>query len=247
MQHCWKWITATFKTLRDQTLLRQLSLDDRKLIAQIRSKRLTYLGAQKLICLVKTCRSIENQHLPGAFVEAGCALGGSSILIASLKNPDREQLIFDVFDMIPAPSQNDTPEVHERYQVILSGKSTGIGGDVYYGYQKNLYEIVRNNLTEFGMAPESNRISLIKGLVQDTMNINQPVAMAHIDVDWYDPVKTCLDRIWPHLVTGGSIILDDYCSWGGCQKATDEFIQTIPNQYWADNSAGSMKLTKKDS
>lgn len=247
MQRCWKWITATFKTLHDQTQLRQLSPDDRKLIAQIRSKRLTYLGAKKLICLVNTCRSIENRHLPGVFVEAGCALGGSSILIASLKSPDREQLIFDVFDMIPAPSQDDPPEVHKRYQRIISGKSTGIGGDVYYGYQNNLYEIVRNNLTEFGMAPESNKISLIKGLVQDTMNINQPVAMAHIDVDWYDPVKTCLERIWPNLIIGGSIILDDYGSWGGCKKATDEFIQTLPNQYVTDDSAGSMKLTKKAS
>ena len=67
-------------------------------------------------------------------------------------------------------------------------------------------------------------MSLIKGLVQDTMRIDQPVAFAHVDVDWYEPVLTCLQRVFPKLVEGGSIILDDYHDWGGCRKATDEYI-----------------------
>jgi asparagine synthase (glutamine-hydrolysing) len=55
------------------------------------------------------------------------------------------------------------------------------------------------------------------------MVIEQPVAFAHIDVDWYEPVLTSLKRIFPHLVVGGSIILDDYHDWGGCRKATENF------------------------
>lgn len=88
-------------------------------------------------------------------------------------------------------------------------------------------------------------MSLVKGLVQETMKIDQPVAFAHIDVDWYDPVITCLERIFPNLVVGGSIILDDYHDWGGCRKATDEYLRRVAGQYVLDDSAGSMKITKK--
>ncbi len=43
---------------------------------------------------------------------------------------------------------------------------------------------------------------------------------------------------------GGSIILDDYHDWGGCKKATDEFLQTVVGQFALDDSAKSMKITR---
>jgi asparagine synthase (glutamine-hydrolysing) len=76
------------------------------------------------------------------------------------------------------------------------------------------------------------------------MSISSPVALAHIDVDWYDPVKTCLTRIFPFLAVGGSMIVDDYYSWGGAKKATDEFLATIPNQFVADDSSRSLRITR---
>jgi asparagine synthase (glutamine-hydrolysing) len=85
---------------------------------------------------------------------------------------------------------------------------------------------------------------LIEGLVQETMVITEPVVFAHIDVDWYDPVKTCLQQIWPNLVKGGSLILDDYHDWGGCRKATDEYFRNFVGEFSTDDSYGSMKITR---
>ncbi len=76
------------------------------------------------------------------------------------------------------------------------------------------------------------------------MIINQPVAFAHVDVDWYDPVMTSLERAFPNLVQGGSVILDDYHNWGGYRKATDEYLRSIIDRVIMDDSAGSMKITK---
>jgi asparagine synthase (glutamine-hydrolysing) len=76
------------------------------------------------------------------------------------------------------------------------------------------------------------------------MHIDQPVAFAHVDVDWYEPVSTCLERIFPRLVEGGSIILDDYHDWGGCRKAADEYLRGIAGQFALDDSAGSMKIIR---
>jgi hypothetical protein len=221
-----------------------LSTADRELISRIRAKHLTYLTDRKLKSLLETCRSIENTKLTGVFVEAGCALGGSTILISSVKAKARPFFVYDVFEMIPAPTKEDTPDVHERYRTIIAGKSRGINGDKYYGYEANLYQVVQSNLESFGIDCGDRNIFLIKGLLQDTMKIDQPVAFAHVDVDWYEPVKACLERIYPKLAIGGSVILDDYHDWGGCRKATDEYLRSVPGEFRLDDSAGSMKITR---
>jgi hypothetical protein len=228
----------------EESDLSRLPPKDRELISRIRSQKLTYLSEKKLASIAATIRSSEDTHLPGIFLEAGCALGGSAVLIASLKRPDRPLLIYDVFGMIPPPTPEDTQDVHDRYRTIVEGKSKGIGGDRYYGYMENLYEIVQSNLERFGINCAEQSVSLIKGLLQETMKIDQPVAFAHVDVDWYEPVMTCLKRVLPKLVLGGSMILDDYHDWGGCRKAVDEYMRGLIGQVELDDSAGSMKITK---
>lgn len=218
--------------------------ETRKLLSHIRASKLTYLSDRKLASLANTCEAIEEAALPGTFIEAGCALGGSAILIATLKSPERPFSIYDVFGMIPPPTQDDTKDVHDRYRTILEGKSVGIDGDKYCGYQENLYDVVQGNLRRFGIEPEARSVRLVKGLVQETMQIDGPVAFAHVDVDWYEPVLTCLHRIFPRLVEGGSIILDDYHDWGGCRKATDEYLRGITGEFVLDDAAGSMKITR---
>ena len=77
------------------------------------------------------------------------------------------------------------------------------------------------------------------------MTIDAPVAFAHIDVDWYEPVKVSLERIFPYLSAGGCIVLDDYHDWGGCKKATDEFLATVPGQFiLSDDRDGSVSIVK---
>lgn len=218
--------------------------EDRNLIQRIRSEKITYLSFRKLSSLAGTCRKIEKSGIEGIFIEAGCALGGSSILMASIKTPDRVLRIYDVFGMIPPPTEADTHDVHERYAEIVMGKAAGIDGDTYYGYESNLFDRVESNLRKFGISRTRQNIFLIKGLVQDTLQVDVPVALAHIDVDWYEPVLTCLQRIYPKLVVGGCIILDDYHDWGGCRKAVDEFIQSITGGYGLDDTAGSLRITK---
>ncbi|MBX9848970.1 MAG: TylF/MycF family methyltransferase [Rhodocyclaceae bacterium] len=64
-------------------------------------------------------------------------------------------------------------------------------------------------------------------------------------MDWYDPVKVCLERLFPRLSVGGSIVLDDCHHWGGCRKATDEYLRTVSGQFSLDDTARSLKITRK--
>jgi asparagine synthase (glutamine-hydrolysing) len=217
----------------------------RGVLDRVQRERLTYLGRRRLVTLARAMREVEAARRPGVVLELGCALGGSGILLAAAKRPERELRLYDVFGMIPPPGAEDGADVHARYAQIKDGGSQGLGGDTYYGYLPDLYERVRGAFTAFGFPPETSRVRLIRGLVQDTLELDQPVALAHVDVDWYDPVLCALERIWPRLNVGGRIVLDDYQDWSGCRKATDRFLAARPaGSHALDLSAGSLVLTK---
>jgi len=214
-------------------------------MSQIRDRKLTYLSDSRLQVLCELCLANERRHVPGVVIEAGCALGGSSILLCASKSPQRELFIYDVFEMIPPPSDKDGTDVHERYAIIKSGHSKGIGGGSYYGYMPNLLPRVKDAFSELGYPIDANNVSLVKGMLQDTLNVNQPVSLAHIDVDWYEPVKTCVERIFPRLSPFGAMVIDDYQDWSGCRTAVNEFFDRVPNESFEfDLTAGSLVVRK---
>jgi asparagine synthase (glutamine-hydrolysing) len=87
----------------------------------------------------------------------------------------------------------------------------------------DLLDRVTESFANYGVSPILHR-----GLFEHTLNPEWPVALAHIDCDWYEPVKLCLDRITPWLSPGAQVILDDYFDYGGAKKATDEHLATHP-------------------
>jgi asparagine synthase (glutamine-hydrolysing) len=133
--------------------------------------------------------------------------------------------------MIPPPSEKDDIDVHNRYKQIKSGKSEGLDGNKYYGYEDNLLGKIINNFKLNGIIPEDNNIHFKKGLYQYTMNIQTKVSMAHIDCDWYESVITCLEQIVPHMISGGVIIIDDYYCWSGCRTAVDKYFSDKKYKY----------------
>src|ERR1044071_9572550 len=95
----------------------------------VRERRLTYLTPRRLLDLEACVATINAEGVDGDVLECGVALGGSSILLATLKGPGRAFHGYDVFGLIPPPGPNDPPEAHERHAVITAGASRGLGGD----------------------------------------------------------------------------------------------------------------------
>jgi len=214
-----------------QQVSNEISEDQGQLIEKVRNRNLTYLDYSALVDLSKTVISIENQQLNGVFVEAGCALGGSTLIIASVKKTTRPFYVYDTFGMIPPPSQQDDEDIHQRYETIVSGKSVGISGEKYYGYEDNLLNKVKETFIEFNIPPEENEMHFVRGTYEKSLILNDPVAFAHIDCDWYESVKVCLERIEPKLVSGGVFIIDDYYTWSGCSKAVDSYFRNRSDEF----------------
>lgn len=193
-------------------------------ILRVKKANITYLSLAKLVSLSTCVKSIEHQGIPGIFVEAGCALGGSALVIADSKKMSRKFNIYDAFTQIPAPSSKDGHDAFRRYDQIINGISKGIKKDRYYGYEDNLLEIVLSNFQKFKLPIEQNRVELHQGLFTDVLIIDEPVALAHIDSDWYESITIALSRIVPKLSTDGLIIVDDYYDWVGAKQAVEDYF-----------------------
>jgi predicted O-methyltransferase YrrM len=193
-------------------------------IAAIRAANLSYCGAPKLENIAEAAAAIVAARVRGSWIEAGVALGGSAILLAKLKPRATTLALHDVFGMIPPPGPADGEDAHRRYAEIASGASKGIGGDAYYGYVPDLQAQVLANLRRFAIEPARDRVILVPGAFEATLHPAAPVALAHVDCDWHDSVRVCIERIAPVLAVGGMIVFDDYSSYSGCRTAVDEWL-----------------------
>ncbi|HKO98673.1 MAG TPA: TylF/MycF/NovP-related O-methyltransferase [Pyrinomonadaceae bacterium] len=203
----------------------------RRIVSAVYAGSLTYLEETALHDLCERVREVEDGGRIGVLLECGCALGGSAIVMAAAKSKQRHLYVYDVFGMPPPATEDDGPDGLRRYEVIKSGQSEGIHGSLYYGYVENLLQVVTENFRKHGLPIAFNKVHLIKGLIQDTLRISEPVALAHIDCDRYESVMTCLQRVEPHLIKGGVMVVDDYLSKSGCRKAVDEYFRSRAGEY----------------
>lgn len=217
------------------TLLRRSSLDlypDIEIPAPVQqvcdgvlAEHLTYLQPEALRSVVAAVLETERADRPGLIVEAGTALGGSAIAMAAAKAPGRRMRVYDAFGMIPPPGEKDTDRERARYEQIVAGASRGLGQETYYGYREDLLGEVTASFARFGLPVAESDVQLVPGLFEDTIDLDEPVALVHLDGDWYDSTMTCLTRLVPLLVPGGRVIVDDYFHWTGCRTAVDEFVE----------------------
>jgi O-methyltransferase len=219
--------TRILRTARDRMRARLAPALVGRTARTVKRDRLTYLSWSKLRSLERAADHVISAGVPGDFVEAGIALGGSGVLLASRLDAGRAFHGYDVFGMIPAPSARDHADAHERFARIAAGRSAGLEGDTYYGYVDDLRGRVEATFARYGVPLERGRIELHAGLFEDTLHPPGPVALAHIDSDWYEPVRTCLERIHPQLSPGGLLVLDDYADYAGCADAAHEFLAAV--------------------
>ncbi len=89
---------------------------------------------------------------------------------------------------------------------------------------------------------DEGRLRFVVGKVEDTLryeaNLPDQIALLRLDTDWYESTKVELERLWPRLVPGGILIVDDYGHWAGSKKAVDGFFgKTGPKLRRIDYSA----------
>lgn len=156
------------------------------------------------------------RHVQGVVVECGTWRGGMVSGIGQLLNdPSRKYYLFDSFEGLPVPTDEDGQHAFDW----AADKTS----DLYFD----------NCSAEIAYAEKATKLAglknveLIKGWFSDTLphfDKSQKIAILRLDGDWYDSTMQCLDNLYDSVVPGGLIIIDDYYTWDGCSRAVHDFL-----------------------
>jgi hypothetical protein len=186
----------------------------------------TSTGPERIVSLVNATKHIIQHNVEGSFVECGVWKGGSMMaILRTLKNleaTDREIYLYDTFEGMSEPTASDKSIRGESALNAFNEQKQTWEKIVYY----SSLEEVKENISSIEYPKE--KIHFIKGKVEDTIshdNTSEKIALLRLDTDWYESTKHELEYLFPKLVPGGVLIIDDYGHWEGCKKAVDEYFE----------------------
>lgn len=168
----------------------------------------TMVPVPRLRTLWRLANRVSTEGMTGAFVECGSCNGGTGAILARVAaKDDRAVWLFDSFEGLPEPR----PEDGER------AKS-------WVGQCLGQEEMVREVLSLVGARADG--VNIVKGWFDATLGPAQtgPIALLHLDADWYESTMTILINFYDRVVPGGYLVFDDYGHWPGCRRALDEFL-----------------------
>jgi hypothetical protein len=66
----------------------------------------------------------------------------------------------------------------------------------------------------------------VRGPVSETIpgQVPERIALCRLDTDYYESTRHELLHLFPRIVPGGVLIIDDYGDFPGCRKAVDEYL-----------------------
>jgi hypothetical protein len=169
-----------------------------------------------------------NKNITGDFVECGVA-AGAQIMAMSLanihKSGNRTIWAFDSFEGIPMAGEFDDVQVgigeikHDKFAPLEERL-------VSSGITVHSMENVKETFTKYNL-PLDN-VNFVKGWFQHTVPVNEvkEISILRLDGDLYESTLVCLQHLYPKVVTGGAVIVDDY-ALTGCRLAVEHYFESI--------------------
>lgn len=167
--------------------------------------------------------------LPGSIVELGVFKGASLLTFAKLceifcpGDTLKKVIGFDTFSGFPKLNEKDGKENIKR-----DLKPGGFNAGEFETTLRQLIDITQQD----SMIPRFQRIHLVRGDVVETVpeyvkqNPGLRISLLHLDMDIYEPTLTALKHLYPLVVPGGVVLLDEYGMDGfpGESAAFDEYF-----------------------
>ena len=167
----------------------------------------------------------------GDVVECGVWRGGVSALmyetISEYRKSSVKFWLFDTYEGMSDPTEHDFKSGNTFADTISKHKKflrDNGGSDWCRGELDDVratMKLASGNLED---------IEFIKGMVEDTLyvsNLPEKIALLRLDTDFYESTKAELEVLYPRLVKGGVLIVDDYGAWAGARKATKEYLEQM--------------------
>lgn len=206
-----------------QNLIPEITPDEIEVLSRYRE--FTVTQTERQWALLSSIRYLNKAGIEGDIVECGVWRGGSMMLAKDLcsDSPNARQFyLYDTFSGMSEPTDDDVshiePPARQTYQAPPSEGHTG--------WVAASLDEVTDNFRRAGLLDDS--VNFIKGKVEETLadeqNLPRRIALLRLDTDWYESTKIELEVLYPRLVPGGVLIIDDYGHWAGARKAVDEYF-----------------------
>ena len=179
----------------------------------------TQLNCAALWALYSSIRYVVDQKIEGDIVECGVFLGGSMMMILrtlqDMGDQNRRVFLYDSFEM---------------FSGVITEHDVNYRGRPVSGLTTNFMDVTRQNVDETGYPQD--QLVFVPGNVEETTTktSHDRIALLRLDTDTYYSTKVELENLYPYLVPGGVIIVDDYGYNAGCRKATDEYFASRGNK-----------------
>jgi hypothetical protein len=168
-------------------------------------------------------------ELPGDIVELGVYRGlslmswANFLEIRSMGDRAKQVIGFDNWKGFTTFDDKDGGE-DRRVNKVLGGYDGGVFKD-----------ILTDSIQIFDkdrFIPHKPRVILVDGDIEETVPqwiADHPgvrISLLHFDCDLYQPTITGLEHLWPRMVRGGVVLLDEYGirPWEGETTAVDEYF-----------------------
>ena len=198
--------------------------EEEKEIIELSSKY-TMTDTITMWALIQSIKNVIQNKIDGDFVECGVWRGGNLILCQKyfdLQHIKKKIYGFDTFEGMTEPKEIDVDyrniPASEQYSLFKSGEKSNLARCSLDETNKNIIETV-----------PKNNIKLIKGRVENTLreekNLPEKISILRLDTDWYESTKIELEVLYPRLMSGGFLIIEDYGHFKGFRKAVDEYFK----------------------
>jgi O-methyltransferase len=190
-------------------------------------RRHTMTTPRRIAALCDGVEHVVRAGVPGAVVECGVWKGGSmmaaALTLLRLGATDRDLYLFDTFQGMPPPSEEDVFSAYDGYSPMRHWRRRRREGGVSSWHYVPAHQ-VRAAVLSTGYPAE--RVHLVEGRVEETLPAAAPeaVAVLRLDTDWYESTRHELVHLYPRLSPGGVLILDDYGHYEGARRAVDEYF-----------------------
>lgn len=153
-------------------------------------------------------------NIPGDITEFGCYIGTTNLFLRRMLNvsdlsQSRRLYAYDSFSGLPDKSAADASGAGEEFKA----------GELSVSKKQFLHEFQKANLV-----PPITIKAWFNELRPE--QLPEQIAFAFLDGDFYESIRDSLLLVWPRLVEGGIVTIDDYnrAALPGVDRAVQEFI-----------------------
>lgn len=170
--------------------------------------------------------SCKLRDMEGDYVECGVAAGAQ--VIALLHGaPNKTVWAFDSFEGIPLPSNRDNqmPGIRTLNKKEIDALPNP-GEQVLESSGATIVSLENFFINITASKVKATNLNVVKGWFEDTLPINKvgPIAILRLDGDLYHSTFISLKYLYPKVVQGGLVIIDDW-QLPGCRQACIDYFQ----------------------